>query len=107
MAGARLPINSKMPYPLRPCLCAEGNALHLWWIGPADQRDHALFHSISRDGEIWSKPNQQAAKEIDDREICCARVYPSDDRYILSYVAYDEKKKSHFVVIKTSRNART
>jgi predicted GH43/DUF377 family glycosyl hydrolase len=107
MVGARLPIFSSTPYSFRPCLCAEGNALHLWWIGPAGEQDRALFHSTSRDGETWSKPNQQAAKEIDDREICCARVYPSDDYYILSYVAFDEKKKQHFVVTKTSRNARS
>jgi len=105
-ANARLPIFSKTSYPFRPCLYGEENTLHLWWIGPSSKSDEALFHSISRDGETWSVPTQQPAKEIDNREICCARVYPSGNYYILSYVAYDESKQQHFLVTKTSRNAR-
>jgi predicted GH43/DUF377 family glycosyl hydrolase len=107
MAGVRLPIFSKIPYPFRPCLYAEGDTLQLWWIGPTNEGDHALFHSVSRDGEKWSAPNQQPAKEIDAREICCARVYPSGNYYILSYVAYDEKRQQYSLVTKISRDARS
>jgi hypothetical protein len=106
MDDVRLPIFTKTPYPFRPCLYGEENLLHLWWIGPGE-RDEALFHSVSRDGETWSAPNQQPGKEIDNREICCARVYPSVNYYILSYVAYDESKKQYFLVTKTSRDARS
>jgi hypothetical protein len=107
MRDAKPPGGSAAYFPIRPWLYGDDTALHLWWIGPAGERDRALFHSVSRDGETWSMPNQQPAKEIDSREICCARIYPSGDYYILSYVAYDESKHQHFLVTKTSRNART
>ena len=103
----RIPISSKSRYPFRPCLYGEENLLHLWWIGPGGGDEEALFHSVSRDGETWSAPNQQPVKEIDNREICCARVYPSGNYYILSYVAYDESKKQYFLVTKTARDARS
>ena len=106
MNAANLPAGYKEFFPVRTCLYGEENLLHLWWIGPAGERDRALFHSVSRDGETWSAPNQQLAKEIDNREICCARVYPSGNFYLLSYVAYDESKRQYFLVTKTSRDAR-
>ena len=95
---ATLPPAAREFLPVRPCLYADGNALHLWWLGMAEQKP-ALLHSISRDGEKWTAPNSQAAKDIDAREICCARVYPSGDFYILSYVAetqagYDKNIRS-------------
>jgi hypothetical protein len=102
-----LPAGSKEFFSIRPCVYGEENLLHLWWIGPIGERDRALFHSVSRDGETWSAPNQQPAKEIDNREICCARVYASGNYYLLSYVAYDESKQQHFLVTKTSRDARS
>ncbi|HWX16120.1 MAG TPA: hypothetical protein VNY07_05985 [Chthoniobacterales bacterium] len=105
--GAKPPRGSADYFPIRPSLYAEETALHLWWIGLVGEQDRALFHSVSRDGETWSMPNQQPAKELDSREICCARVYPSGDYYILTYVAFDEKKQQHFVVTKISRNARS
>jgi len=108
---AKLPMWSENFFPIRPWLCGDDTGLHLWWIGPVGERDRALFHSVSRDGETWSRPNQQPAKEIDDREICCARVYPSGSYYLLTYVAkaFDEARRrdNYFLVTKTSRNART
>jgi hypothetical protein len=106
LRDATLPPAAKEFLPVRPCLYADGNALHLWWLGLAEQKP-ALLHSISRDGEKWTNPNSQAAKDIDAREICCARVYPSGDFYILSYVAESPKEKKYSVVTKISRDART
>jgi hypothetical protein len=105
---ATLPPAAKEFLPVRPCLYADGDALHLWWLGVADQKP-ALLHSISRDGEKWTAPNSQAAQGIDAREICCARVYPSGDFYILSYVAETQAgyDKTYSVVTKISRDART
>ncbi len=104
--GATLPQGAKEFLPLRPCLYADGDALHLWWLGLAEEKP-ALLHSISRDGEKWSVPNSQDAQDIDAREICCAHVYPSGDFYILSYVAYKPDQKTYSVVTKISRDART
>ncbi len=106
VAGARLPISSTISYPLRPCLYSQDNELHLWWIGPTSPGSDALFHSVSQDAQTWSMPDQQATNEIDSRRICCARVYPSGNSCILSYVAYDESKRSCFLVTKTSADAR-
>jgi hypothetical protein len=103
---ATLPPAAKEFLPVRPCLYADGNALHLWWLGLAEDKP-VLLHSISRDGEKWTAPNSQIAKDIDAREICCARVYPSGDFYILSYVAESPKEKTYSVVTKISRDART
>jgi hypothetical protein len=105
---ATLPLGAKEFLPLRPCLYTDGDALHLWWLGLAEEKP-ALLHSISRDGERWATPNSQAAKDIDAREICCARVYPSGDFYILSYVAQTQAgyEKKYSVVTKISRDART
>ena len=62
-------------------------------------------HSISRDGKVWSRPNAQPTSDFDSRKVCCARVYPSGEFYILTYVA--EKEAGKFsVVTKTSRDAR-
>lgn len=105
---AKLPVASKGYFPLRPCLYDDGEALHLWWIAPpAGAEARALLHSVSRDGERWSAPNSQPAKDIDTREVCCARVYPSGDFYILSYVAHEAHKKNYSVVTKISHDART
>jgi hypothetical protein len=109
---ATLPPPTEDFFPVRPCLYGDGDALHLWWLAPVDQKV-ALLHSVSRDGDKWSAPNSQAAKEIDEREICCARVYPSGGFYILSYVAQAEgrnqrsDKREYSVVTKISRDART
>jgi hypothetical protein len=91
---------------LRPCLYSDRDALHIWWIGAGDKDEPALLHSVSRDGENWSKPNHQLTKEIDSRDMACARVQPSGDYYILTYVAFDEKSGPR-VVTKISQNART
>ena len=107
VVAAELPISSKTPYPFSPCLYAEGGSLHLWWLGRDADDKPSLFHSSSRDALTWSRPNGQPATEIDSREICCPRVYPSGDYYLLTYVAYDESKKLYFLVTKTSRNARS
>lgn len=108
VSHAQLPIFSKTPYSFQPCVYAEGDRLHLWWIGPAEDGQAALLHSISRDGLNWSKPNGQAVGEIDSREIGCVRVYPSGDFYLLTYVASedDKGKRNISVVTKISRNAR-
>ncbi|MGZ8900052.1 MAG: hypothetical protein ACXW3Z_08145 [Limisphaerales bacterium] len=88
-----------------PCIYADAGALQLWWIGESEQGP-VLLHSTSRDGENWSKPNPQLTKEIDAREMACARVRSSGDYYILTYVALDEKNGPR-LVIKVSQNART
>ena len=106
--NAALPQGAKEFVPLRPCLYADGDALHLWWLGLAEEKP-ALLHSISRDGEKWTAVNSQAAKDIDARAICCARVYPSGDFYILSYVAQTQagSDEKYSVATKISRDART
>jgi predicted GH43/DUF377 family glycosyl hydrolase len=91
---------------LRPCIYSDRDALHIWWIGAGDQDEPALLHSVSRDGEKWSKPNQQLTSEIDSRHMACARVQPSGDYYILTYLAFDEKNGPRLVT-KVSQNART
>lgn len=92
--------------PARPSFYAEssGNIRHLWWLG-AREADPALFHSVSRDGRSWSKPNHQLASQIDPRPICCARVHESGDFYILVCIARDQREWR--VVVKTSSNARS
>ena len=89
----------------RPCIYSDASLLHLWWIGESEQGP-ALFHSTSRDGEEWSKASSQLTKEIDTREVACARVQPSGDYYLLTYVAFDEKNGPRLVT-KVSQNART
>ena len=106
VAGANPPVASKTARAFQPCLYADGDSLHLWWMGPDANDKPALLHSISRDGLTWSKPNGQPAAEIDAREICCARVYPSGDFFILTYVASDKDRKIS-VVTRISRNARS
>jgi hypothetical protein len=94
--------------PPRPGIYSDANSLHLWWIGADEKDEPALLHSVSRDGIEWSRPNRQAASEIDSRPICCARVYPSGDYYILVYVAHEEGIGGKTrVVTKISQNART
>jgi predicted GH43/DUF377 family glycosyl hydrolase len=105
VAEAKLPISSNLPASLQPCLYAEENLLHLWWVESTPDGKAALVHSVSRDGFSWSKPNSQATSEIDPREISCSRIYPSGDFYLLTYVAQD-KSKNFFVVTKISRDAR-
>ena len=101
-----LSIASEMKPGSSPCIYADNDVLSLWWLSMAnDQR--VLCHSISRDGFAWSKPNTQPTSEIDSRPISGARVYPSGDFYILSYVAYDDSKQQHFLVTKVSRDARS
>jgi hypothetical protein len=90
----------------RPSIYSDANALHLWWIGPDDEDEPALLHSVSRDAQNWSKPNRQLTKEIDSRHIACARVQASGDYYILTYVVFDESNGPRFVT-KVSQNART
>jgi predicted GH43/DUF377 family glycosyl hydrolase len=110
MATAQVPIFSKTSYGFQPSLYAEGDRLHLWWVGPGTDDQPALFHSISTDGLNWSKPNGQPAKEIDAREISGVRVYPSGDFYLLTYVASEADKSSGqrkiSVVTRISRDAR-
>lgn len=89
----------------RPCIYSDANVLHIWWIGESEQGP-ALFHSTSRDGETWTKPSFQLTKEIDAREMACARVQPSGDYYLLTYLAFDEKSGPRLVT-KVSQNART
>jgi predicted GH43/DUF377 family glycosyl hydrolase len=89
----------------RPCIYFDSGSLHLWWIGKSEQGP-ALFHSTSRDAVVWSKPNSQLTKEIDARQMACARVRPSGDYYILTYVAFDDRTGAHLVT-KISQNART
>jgi hypothetical protein len=100
-----LPFNPTRHAAPRSCIYADAGALQLWWIGKSEQGP-ALFHSTSRDAEAWSKPNSQLATEIDARAMACARVQPSGDYYILTYVAFDEKSGPRFVT-KISQNART
>jgi predicted GH43/DUF377 family glycosyl hydrolase len=89
----------------RPSIYSDAGALHIWWIGESEQGP-ALFHSTSRDAETWSKPNPQLTKEIDVREMACARVRPSGDYYILTYIAFDDRTGARLVT-KVSQNART
>ena len=91
---------------VRPCIYSDAGALHIWWIGSDDEDEPALLHSVSRDGENWSKPNRQLTKEIESRRMTCARVQASGDYYILTYVALDEQNGSRFVT-KVSQNARS
>jgi hypothetical protein len=92
----------------RPGIYGDGNSLHLWWIGADEKDEPALLHSVSRDGIAWSRPNRQATRDIDSRPICCARVYPAGDYYILVYVAHEKGIGGDTrVVTKISQNART
>lgn len=88
----------------RPCIYFHQETLHLWWIALKDD-EPALFHSISQEGENWSKPVPQSTKEVDPRPMACARIEPSGDQHILTYVAFDEEKGPRLVT-KTSQNAR-
>ena len=90
---------------LRPCLYADPELLHMWWIG-LNENEPALCHSVSRDGENWSKPNHQAMREIDAREVSSVRVYPSGDFTILVYVAEDHPNHAS-IATKMARNARS
>jgi hypothetical protein len=100
------PAETCAPASSRPSVYADasGKSLHLWWLGPHEE-GRALFHSVSRDAKTWSKPNHQLAKGIDERRICCARVYESGDFYILVYVAQDGGDWK--VVTRISSNARS
>jgi predicted GH43/DUF377 family glycosyl hydrolase len=92
----------------RPGIYGDGNSLHVWWIGADEDDEPALLHAVSRDGIAWSRPNKQAARDIDSRPICCARVYPAGDYYILVYVAHEKGIGGDTrVVTKISQNART
>jgi hypothetical protein len=106
--GAELPALSNHEPDAMPCLYGDGNTLHLWWVSPAPDDDEAqvLWHSISRDSKIWSRPNAQLTSEFDSRKVCCARVYPSGDFYLLTYVAEGGSGKFS-VVTKISRDARS
>jgi hypothetical protein len=108
VADAALPTLSNPDSDAMPCLYGDGNSLNLWWLSPApdDGEARILSHSISRDGKVWSRPNAQPTSEFDSRKVCCARVYPSADFYILTYVA-EEKPGKFSVVTKISRDARS
>ncbi len=93
-------------WPLRTSLYGDDKTLNLWWLDQAGGKD-VLDHAVSRDGETWSKPNVQTRAEIDSRQICCARVYPSGDFFILSYVTWENHDRVHHVVTKISSNGRT
>ena len=103
-----LPFKRTRAADSRPCIYSDGTSLHLWWIGDSEQGP-ALFHSVSRDAQQWSRPNLQLTKDFDNREVCCARVQPSGDFYILTYVALNDRTAadSGVVVTKVSQNART
>jgi hypothetical protein len=88
---------------LRPCIYADSGLLHLCWIG-LSENEPALCHSVSRDGENWSKPNLQPMREIDSREISSVRVYPSGDFTILVYVAEDHPNHAS-IATKVARDA--
>jgi len=90
---------------LRPCIYADSDLLHMWWIGVSENKP-ALCHSVSRDGENWSKPNLQPMREIDSREISSVRVYPSGDFTILVYVAEDHPNHAS-IATKVARDARS
>jgi hypothetical protein len=90
---------------LRPCVYADSELLHMWWIG-LNENEPVLCHSVSRDGENWSKPNHQAMREIDAREVSSVRAYPSGDFTILVYVAEDHPGHAS-IVTKIARNARS
>ena len=101
-----LPINTTGEADLRPCIYAEADKLHMWWLAAGDEGKAALYHAVSSDGEEWPRPNRQPASEIDSRPICCARVSQSGEFYILTYVAHRDQKSPRFVT-KISRNARS
>jgi len=104
-----LPLGSNISADSAPCIYADKRVLYLWWIG-AENDKLMLCHSVSRDGVEWSKPSAQPTSEIDSRPILDARVYPSGDFYLLTYVAETEEAKrtrSYFLVTKVSRDART
>jgi predicted GH43/DUF377 family glycosyl hydrolase len=101
-----LPLGGEANADSASCIYADKGLLYLWWLAVANDKP-VLCHSVSRDGFAWSKPSTQPTSEIDSRPISGARVYPSGDFYILSYVAYDDSKQQHFLVTKVSRDARS
>jgi len=108
VADAALPVLSNPDSDAMPCLYGDGNSLHLWWMSPAPDNGKAqiLSHSTSRDSKVWSRPNAQPTSDFDSRKVCCARVYPSGDFYILTYVA-EEAPTKFSVVTKISHDARS
>jgi predicted GH43/DUF377 family glycosyl hydrolase len=90
----------------QPCLYAEGQILHLWWVGESGGKAF-LYHSISRDAKTWRPPTMQPTSEIDSREMSAVRIYPSGDYYVLVYAAHDEDKNRFSIVTKISREARS
>lgn len=103
-----VPYRSKGGLPLRPCLHADpsGRLLHLWWVDGTSRRSHELYHSTSRDGVSWSKPNIQETSEIAPGELCCVRVQASGDYFLLTAVT-SEGAPGHAVITRVSRNARS
>jgi len=105
-----LPLGGEANADSAPCIYADKDVLYLWWLTVANDKP-VLCHSVSRDGVEWSKPSAQPTSEIDSRPILDARVYPSGDFYLLTYVAETEgeakRTKSYFLVTKVSRDART
>ena len=91
---------------LRVSLYAEGDRLHLWWIGNDREGKSVLCHSTSRDAIMWTPPNMQLTSGIDNREIIGARVYPSGDFFLLVYLARPGPNEVR-VVTKMSRDAVT
>ena len=90
----------------QPCLYAEGQILHLWWVGRSNGKAF-LCHSISRDAKTWIQPTMQPTAEIDSREMSAVRIYPSGNYYVLVYTARDEDKNRFSIVTKISREARS
>lgn len=101
-----LPFETPGSMSPQPCLYAEEQLLHLWWVGRSNGKDF-LFHSISRDAKRWMQPTVQPTSEIDSREMSAVRIYPSGNYYILVYVARDEDKNHFSIVTKISREARS
>jgi predicted GH43/DUF377 family glycosyl hydrolase len=101
-----LPLETHASMSTQPSLYAEGQILHLWWIGESGGKAF-LCHSISRDAKTWRPPTMQPTSEIDSREMSAVRIYPSGDYYVLVYAAHDEDKRRFSIVTKISREARS
>jgi hypothetical protein len=101
-----LPFETAGSMSSQPCLYAEGQILHLWWVGRSNDKAF-LCHSISRDAKKWMQTTMQPTTEIDSREMSAVRIYPSGNYYVLVYAAHDEDKNSFSIVTKISREARS
>lgn len=101
-----LPFETPGSISAQPCLYAEAQILHLWWVGRSNDKAF-LCHSISRDAKTWMQPTMQPTTEIDSREMSAVRIYPSGQYYLLVYTARDEDKNRFSIVTKISREARS